>query len=156
MKIAALMPAAALLFAAALNAEVTTNVKVPITLPAYIPCANGGTGEIVLLGGDLHILFTTTVSPSGRLTLTSQFQPQGVSGKGMSTGDKYQGTGVTRTSLDVDTVDGFPYVFTYVNNFRIIGQGPGNNSTVHMTIHTTINADGTVTATVDNTKVECK
>ena len=43
-----------------------------------------------------------------------------------------------------------------MNNFRIIGQGPGNNFLVHETFHVTINANGVVTATVDNFSVECK
>jgi hypothetical protein len=43
-----------------------------------------------------------------------------------------------------------------VNNFRLIGQGSGNNLQVHQNVHITINANGTVTATVDNTSVDCK
>jgi hypothetical protein len=49
-----------------------------------------------------------------------------------------------------------PYTFTYINNFRMIGQGPGNNFLVHTTNHVTINANGEATATVDNTSTECK
>jgi hypothetical protein len=43
-----------------------------------------------------------------------------------------------------------------VNNFRIIGQGTGNNFLVHETFHITVNADGTMTASVDNFSVDCK
>jgi hypothetical protein len=43
-----------------------------------------------------------------------------------------------------------------VNNFRIIGQGPGNNYLVHEVFHVTINANGEVTAYVDNFSIECK
>jgi hypothetical protein len=43
-----------------------------------------------------------------------------------------------------------------VNNFRIIGQGPGNNYLVHETMHFTINADGTTTVSFDNLTVDCK
>jgi len=43
-----------------------------------------------------------------------------------------------------------------VNNFRIIGQGPGNNFLVHETFHFTINANGNVTAFVDHFSVDCK
>jgi hypothetical protein len=45
---------------------------------------------------------------------------------------------------------------TFVNNFRIIGQGPGNNFLVHETAHITINADGTVRVNHDNLSTECK
>jgi len=50
---------------------------------------------------------------------------------------------------------GLPFTFTSVNNFRIIGQGPGNNSVVHENTHITINANGTITASVDNFKATC-
>ncbi len=76
-------------------------------------------------------------------------------GIGLTTGDKYQGTGVTQDHFNVGA-DGLPVTFTFVNNFRIIGQGPGNNYLVHQTFHVTINAHGEVTAEVDNIRVECK
>ena len=44
----------------------------------------------------------------------------------------------------------------YVNNFRIIGQGTGNNFLVHEIVHLTINANGTATNYVDNFSIECK
>ena len=45
---------------------------------------------------------------------------------------------------------------TFVNNFRIIGQGPDNNFLVHQTVHQTVNANGDVTSTIVNTSVECR
>jgi hypothetical protein len=45
---------------------------------------------------------------------------------------------------------------TYVNNFRIIGQGPGNNFLVHETMHITLNAAGILTVSHDNINVDCK
>ena len=44
---------------------------------------------------------------------------------------------------------------TFINNFRIVGQGPDNNLEVHENIHITINANGEVTSTVDNESIEC-
>jgi len=43
-----------------------------------------------------------------------------------------------------------------VNNFYMIGQGPGNNFKVHETYHYTIDANGELTAFVDNFSVTCK
>jgi hypothetical protein len=45
---------------------------------------------------------------------------------------------------------------TFINNFRIIGQGPGNNFLVHENSHVTINANGVITSFHDNFTVECK
>ena len=55
-----------------------------------------------------------------------------------------------KTNLKVGVQD------TFINNFRIIGQGPGNNYLVHQTVHLTVNANGVVTASVSNSSVECK
>jgi hypothetical protein len=43
-----------------------------------------------------------------------------------------------------------------VINFRIIGQGSGNNFLIHENFHVTINPNGTVTAFVDNFSVDCR
>jgi hypothetical protein len=45
---------------------------------------------------------------------------------------------------------------TDINNFRIIGQGPGNNFLVHDNFHISVNANGVVTSFHDNFGVDCK
>jgi hypothetical protein len=51
---------------------------------------------------------------------------------------------------------GPPYVFTYVDNYRIIGPGPDNDFVYHVNYHTTINTQGEVTTDKANSKVDCK
>jgi hypothetical protein len=136
----------------AARSVVVLNESFPIAITVFVPCADGGAGELVVLEGNLHVLISITEN-ANHLSIKTHSQPQGISGTGLSTGDKYQGTGVTQdhftTGLGAET-------FTFVNNFRIIGQGPGNNFLVHETFHVTINANGVVTAVVDNFSVECK
>jgi len=79
----------------------------------------------------------------------------GIAGYGQITGDKYQGTGVTRSNVSFWTAD-YPYHLTYVNNFRMIGAGPGNNFTVHEVTHVTVNANGDVTSQIDTYSADCK
>ena len=138
------------------NAAVTQNEVVPLDMYVWIPCANGGAGESVELTGELHILMTLTEDSAGGMHGKAHFQPQGVTGVGDVTGDKYQATGVTQDQFHIAPDDGYPYEYTYINNFRIIGQGKGNNYLVHQTVHLTINANGEVTAEVDNYEVDCK
>ena len=145
------MSAAVPQFAAATS---TTSTIVPFATVTFVPCANGGAGEAVLLTGNLHVLLHTTISNSGNAHFKVHFQPQGVSGVGLTTGDNYQGTGVTQPEANFN--DPLPVTRTFINNFRIIGQGTGNNLLVHQNAHLTINANGEVTATVSNTSVECK
>jgi hypothetical protein len=146
---------AALAGASAAGAQattVTTNEFVPVTLFAFVPCANGGAGELVTLEGTLHVLTHVTIDDQGGLHVKQHFQPQGVSGTGLTTGDTYHGTGATQTEFNATA----GVEQTSINNFRIIGQGPDNNLLVHSTFHVTVTPDGDVTTVVDNFSVECQ
>jgi hypothetical protein len=134
---------------------VTSNLKVPITLAQFVPCANGGKGETVVLSGNLHMIAHTTINANNAHIMTS-FNPQGVSGVGLKTGDKYQGNGVTHQVVNVPVNGSSPNNVTFVNNFRIIGQGPGNNYLVHQNSQITVNANGTITVDKTHLSVVCK
>jgi len=132
---------------------ITTNDFVPFAQINLVPCANGGAGELVLLQGTLHIQQHITIN-NNRATIKSHFQPQGADGVGLTTGDSYTAVGVTQ-EVDTIALTGGATEFTFVNNFRLIGQGPDNNLQVHQLVHVTINANGTVTNVIDNSSVEC-
>jgi hypothetical protein len=142
------------LFALALptttRAENTVNISIPTDILVFIPCAVGGAGELVELSGNLHVLMNLTFDNAGGVHTRYHFQPEGISGVGLTTGDKYQGTGVTQNEYNAKV--GFED--TFVNNFRIIGQGPGNNFLLHQLFHATVHANGDVTAFVDNLSIE--
>jgi hypothetical protein len=133
---------------------VTDNFSIPVSIQVFVPCAAGGAGELIEVSGPLHIVSHTTVNENNFSTKI-HFQPQGLSGTGFTTGDKYQGTGVTQEHFGGSFVNG-QFSDTFVNNFRMIGEGPDNNFTVHETFHVTVNANGTLTAFVDNFKTDCK
>jgi hypothetical protein len=140
--------------AAPVQAEVVVNDSTEIALAAFVPCANDGAGEVVELAGPLHILISTTISGSG-ISGVAHFQPQGISGTGLVTGDSYRGTGVTMDQFRGSLVNGV-FTATLVNNFRIVGQGPGNNFLVHEIFHLTINANGELTVLHDIISIECR
>jgi hypothetical protein len=147
--------AALALFTVQANGAKQINDMSDINLTVFVPCAAGGAGEIVDLTGPLHTLITFTIN-GNNVSGTAHFQPQGLSGAGETTGDKYQATGVTKdTSFKVSFQNGQAQQ-TFVNNFRIIGTGPGNNFLVHEEAHVTINADGALTVVHDNLSVACK
>ena len=131
-----------------------SNQKLPFNATIEVPCANGGVGETVVLTGNIHILIHTTLN-GNHFSTKYQFQPQGVSGIGQTTGDKYQAIGVSQEQINGSLNNG-KYVDTYINNFRLVAPGKGNNYTVHVNTHITINASGETTATVDNAKIDCK
>ena len=136
------------------HAAVEENDTTDIKLSIFIPCAAGGAGEVVDLAGPLHTLVSFTINGNNASGFF-HFQPQGITGAGETTGGKYQATGVTEESFKSSLQNGQANL-TFVNNFRIIGQGPGNNYLVHETLHITMNAGGTVTVSHDNFTVDCK
>jgi len=147
--------AALALFTFPANGAKQINDMSDINLTVFVPCAAGGAGEIVDLTGPLHTLITFTIN-GNNVSGTAHFQPQGLSGTGETTGDKYQATGVTKdTSFKVSFQNGQAQQ-TFVNNFRIIGTGPGNNFLVHEVTHITINANGIATVLHDNLSVICR
>ena len=137
-----------------LHAGVTTNDKTDFSLSVFVPCADAGNGEIVDLNGILHTVISSNIN-GNNVSGYFHFQPVGVSGTGETTGAKYQGTGITKESFKNSLQNGQAN-FTFVNNFRIIGQGPGNNFLLHETLHFTFKADGTMTVFHDNFRVDCR
>jgi len=147
--------AALALFTVPANAAKQINDVSDINLTVFVPCAAGGAGELVDLSGPLHTLITFTIN-GNNVSGTAHFQPQGLSGTGETTGDKYQATGVTKASSFKGSFQNGQFTQTYVNNFRIIGSGSGNNFLVHEVLHVTFNANGTVTVFHDNFSIDCK
>ena len=138
-----------LAIAPAAQAAVAVNISVPIDLSVVIPC----NGDTVELTGSLHILISFTIN-ANQVSGKDHFQPQGVSGTDLTTGAKYQGTGVTQDQFSISLIKSRAQVSS-VNNFKIIGQGSAPSYLVHENAHLTVNANGTVTANVDNLSISC-
>jgi hypothetical protein len=141
---------------AAVSAEVSeTQQTLPFKRNLWISCANGGAGEMVSLAGELEIRTHETVDDQGGTHLWTHVRPSGVVGLGAATGLFYRGTGGTFEGEAYNSDDD-PRVYTLVNNFRIIGQGPGNNLLIHIVMHQTWNADGELVADVDLSSNTCR
>lgn len=152
--IATVVATAALCTSAATSAAVVVNDSTPLVgFTVFVPCANGGAGELITLDGNLHTLITFTTN-GNNVSGKSHFQPQGLSGVGAVTGDKYNGVGVTQDHFKSSLQNG-QFTETFVNNFRMIGQGPDNNFQVHENSTLTINANGDITAEHTNLSVDC-
>ena len=135
------------------NAQASTTVtqgSFDFTGVLFVPCANGGAGEDVAFTGTVYFLITTTIDARGGVHLDALFHPRGdVRGVGAITGDIYVFVGETRFSSNTKVGS----TNTFVNNFKAIAPGPGNNFYVHENVEITVNANGTVTAIVDNATV---
>ena len=129
-----------------------TNTTIPISIASFVQCANKGLGEVVLAGGALHVVSTSTIDAQGNLHASVVFNPQGVNGTGTLTGSKYQGAGVTRSEVNYSA--GVAYN-TFTNNFLLIGQGAGNNLVVHTNGYVTVFPNGNVFVNMVKGFVSC-
>ena len=152
-KVAVLAAVAAVALATAnlAQAAVSSNVSVPLATSTFVPCANGGAGEVVNLTGSLHVLATVTFDSAGGVHGTLLFNPQNVSGVGSVSGAGYRGTGETLSTFSGNV----GAVSTLVNNFRIIGARGAGSLRVHENVAVVVNANGTVTTSLDHVSVTC-
>ena len=122
----------------------------------FVPCVNGGAGEVVDLSGAIHTLTTLTDDRNNTSGVT-HIQTQGISGVGETTGIQYRVVGLTTTTFKFSKPSlNSQATETRIIRFDLIGQGPDNNFRIQETGHFTINANATMTVYFDNFIVECK
>jgi hypothetical protein len=109
-------------------------------------------GEAIHLNGTLLAQFSTTESSGGNIEVGFHFNPQGVTGVGLTSGATYHATGVTR---ETTTIRAGGISDTFVNSFKIIGEGSAQNFLETDVFHLTMNANGVVTAIVDRSTIRC-
>ena len=146
--------AAAIVGVTAAQAEVTTNETMTVPFNAFVPCANGGAGEVISGSMDLHVLVRVTIN-GNNLSGKVHNQPQGGTLVGAITGDIYHATGVTQDMFTSSLQHG-EFTESFVNNFRLIGSGNGNNLALHETFHLRIKANGDTTMLHDAVRGDCK
>jgi hypothetical protein len=133
--------------------ESTRVEQIPIDETVFVSCAADGSGEEVHLTGEIHtVIRFVTNSTTGGIHIKFHANDQGISGIGLTTGDRYHRTGATNSEHNAKVGE----EITVVDSFNIIGQGNGNNFLAHVTIHMTVNANGDVTAEVVKFSIECK
>lgn len=130
----------------------TASVNFPISVTAFVPCANGGAGEAVTVSGMLHNTFHVTFDSHGGATVIDTSNPHNAAGVGETTGTRYRGVGHTTESFHV----GVGLTDTFTNAFMIVAQVGAPSLRVIETIHLTVNAKGTLTADVFRSRITCR
>lgn len=123
---------------------------IPYSTAVYNPCAD----EVIGLAGTVRkVISSTTNQVWNRTRLFTSYQD--LRGVGFSSGTTYSAIGISHESKSV--YSGFsPRGVTSIDNFKLVPDGGGVTLVLHQTTHVTFNADGTITATVDNPRLECK
>jgi hypothetical protein len=137
------------------QAQTQTSVqKVTDTFDNFVPCANGGNGEVIRITEQLLVVTHTTQTPKGTFLTDLKIIDQGTTGVGLTTSAVYHRVGLTAIH-DLFTASAGE-VHTYNNIYNVIGPAQVGTMLIHDLVHVTINANGTVTASVDQHSFECK
>jgi hypothetical protein len=132
-------------------AVVLNEQRVPFSFAHPNPCAPAD--GIIAFNGYVTTIITVTDDNSGGVHLGVQITEVNFSGVG-TTGKLYK---ASREMHHSDNTSGPPPVTTTtVDNFRIIGPGPGDNFYEYTRIHVTTAANGQQTADVAETRTECR
>ena len=128
------------------------NESIPVDYSLYNPC----TEENVDFSGDLHLLVGGSISPSGFGHFNIHINNQNISGEGDDTHDSYQIAGAANLTISTDMVDNNPLVVNAVLNMQFVSKNTADNLKLQAHFHITINANGEVTAIVEDITVkEC-
>jgi hypothetical protein len=141
--------ATGLLAVTSASAEATTE-KIPFDT---VLAPEEACGEAIHLSGTLLAQFTFTDTPSGNVEIGFHFNPQGITGVGLTSGATYHATGETLGTTTINAKGGISD--TFVNNFKIIGAGKAQNFLETDVMHLTVNANGDVTTTVEKSTIRC-
>lgn len=116
-------------------------------------------GEDVALSGVLQVTLHDTLDTRGILHFRLRAQARGVKAVGES-GTIWLLRGQTSVAFkgveDPETGAVDYRVFRFLNNFRVIGRAGAPSTSDHFLVHTTVNANGEVTADVENLRSTCR
>ena len=135
------------------GAEVSsTDETVPYDRTLFVPCGNSGAGEEVTLTGSLKT-FEEIVYNNHGFTLNYHVIAQGITGVGLSTGEKFQASGGNKGAITGEFGEEGRYSRVFIQQLRIIGQ----NTVFKVTYKTkiTITPDGKITTSIEDESIDC-
>jgi len=135
----------------AARADALTNTTASYAYSGWVPCANGGAGELLTGTIDARILETST--SNGSVDASRFAYALHGSLVGRVTGDVYRLSAITRGTY-VTRLESDKYSATYVNRYHLIGPGTGNDLVVRETAHVTRFGDDVVIDR-DEFSIEC-
>ena len=112
-------------------------------------------GEEVIVTGELHLTFQTTVDANGGLHERFTMVPHNVRGVGSVTGTQYKAVGGNHWHVFTAGADSLPFNFTQAEMFNLVSQGGSENLQLKFTFHGTVNANGVETVFFDRASGKC-
>src|SRR5215216_4401860 len=136
--------AAGLVLLSLLSAPLWAATSTTIPLEAIV---NNCSGEDVELSGTIHLVSQTQRDGSE----VGHINYQNVSGVGLTSGTTYRASSVDTFRLEAP----FPSDIHSVRSLRLISPGPEDDLLVMFLFHITVNANGEITAEVEDVNFEC-
>jgi hypothetical protein len=147
---------AALAVPSAAAADGATVTRSPISASAFVPCALGGAGEQVLVQGTVHTVLVANTDAAGGTHFVLRSNYDSLAGSGQTSGTLYHAVAAEGSSShNFEPFVGPPYNFTFTEHVRFVGAGPGNDFTVTVNNHVTVNANDGLTANRSVLSVSC-
>jgi hypothetical protein len=140
--------ALALFLVLAPNARATTGTgSIPLAGTAFSSCLS----EPVSFSGLGHFTFVSTQNADGTFSVLVNAISFSVQGIGVNTGGQYQVTLLFNNNLEFRA--GPSFAFSFIETFAV--NGSGGHVLLHITMHATVNNNGTVTVSFDNFTTQC-
>ena len=129
----------------------TSIVAVPFENSEFVPCANGGAGEDVLLSGYTAFVYQISWNENG-FSLSYHGDNHQVTGVGLSSGESFVGSGGFEATVRGSWVNS-QWAGTTIQQLRIVGQS--TVFSVNYKLQLTVTPDGTVTVSVGERTIDC-
>jgi len=130
----------------------TSIVAIPFDNTVFIPCANGGAGELVHITGLTNLLYTISWTDHG-FTYGYHATTYKIVGTGLTSGDTFTGSGNTEGQVMGAWVNE-QWLSTFVDQLRLVNSK--TSFIVKSLYHVLVNPDGTVEVKLDGQSAECK
>jgi len=129
-----------------------SNVAVPFETTLFVPCANGGAGEEVVLTGTVNFVQQISWTDRG-FTMNYHENTQGLKGTGLSSGERFTASGGTNGTVMGSWVNS-QWTGTTIRQLRV--SGPRSHFFMNYKYHITVISDGSVKVNSREETAECK
>ena len=129
-----------------------SNVAVPFETTLFVPCANNGAGEDVVLTGSINFVQQLSWTDHG-FTLVYHDNVKGLKGAGLSSGETFVASGGTNGTVMGSWVNS-QWTGTTIRQLRVIGQD--SHFFMNYKYHITVTSDGNVKVNSAEQTADCK
>ncbi len=121
--------------------------QIPINRVVTVACAE----RRIRLTGEFQALFKVSRDENGNLFVEADFNSEGVSGLGLTSGNQYEATGPSHFNSSGSS----RLEFTYVSNFVFVRPASTDHLMAHVTFRIIVTGDAQVAVTIRNVSIDC-